>query len=374
MRITFVTSKINFERAGGSVPDFDLKVRDMQARGASVRAVTLFSESNLLPKLPYAVSEYFIRGRKSLFAINRSVFAALKKQEKETDVFHVEGQFAYGAALYRLFGGKPVVLFFNREMLVWEKKAGFRHAVRHMVERLLYQVFVPRVDHLYFTTPQLRDCYFSFGLRVPQSRISTMLDFFDPGAIQSKAGHTSRQYTDNIRIFASGRMIPEKGFALLVEALARLSRETLAHVNVVIGGDGPERGRLQALTKERGLAEKIAFPGWVGKNAFWKLFSGADIFVLPRWRIEQPSVVVMEALSLGVPTVAPGGGGVEWMGQAAIAAFKNDDAASLATVLGRLIASREERAHLSEAAVARVQEIRHETLAPELWNIFQKFV
>jgi glycosyltransferase involved in cell wall biosynthesis len=373
MRITFVTSKINFERAGGSVPDFDLKVRDMQARGAAVHAVTLFSEGNLLTDLPYPVSEESIQGKKSLFNINHRAFQVLRKYSDQTDVFHVEGQFVYGAALYRLLGGKPVVLFYNREMLVWEKKMTLRRIVRRAFERVLYKLLVPHIDHCYFTTPQLRDCYIDFGLTLPKGRMSTILDFFDPDSIRSHAASRTHR-TAKLQIFASGRMIPEKGFALFIESLVRLPQDIRERIQVTLGGDGPERDRLQKIVRERGLDMMTTLPGWVDRNAFWELLSEADIFVLPRWRIEQPSVVVMEALSLGIPTIAPGGGGVEWMAQNAFASFKDGDVGSLAAALERVISSEEERTRLSAAAAKRVDNIQHSALAPALWNIFQKFV
>jgi len=71
MRVTFITTKINFERAGGSVPDLDLKVRDMQKLGADVRVVTVFSEKNQdLSQLPYPVSEE-LSPNKALPALQR---------------------------------------------------------------------------------------------------------------------------------------------------------------------------------------------------------------------------------------------------------------------------------------------------------------
>ncbi len=83
MRITFVTTKINFERAGGSVPDLDLKVRDMQRLGADVRVVTVFSEKNQsLSELPYPVTEEFTPN-KALPALQWNILKVLRKYEKE---------------------------------------------------------------------------------------------------------------------------------------------------------------------------------------------------------------------------------------------------------------------------------------------------
>lgn len=366
MRITFITTKINFERGGGSVPDLDLKARDMQARGAKVRVVTVFSEHNLLPSnLPYPVSEEFAPN-KSLPALQRRILQVLKTYERETDVFHIEGHFAYAGGWYRMFGGKPVVVFYNREMLAWER-GGLRRMIRCFVEKILYRMLVPRLDHFYFTTPQLLERYRDFGLRVKKENVSVMLDFFDADAIRSRA--KARERSDRIRIFASGRMIREKGFDLLVDAIALLPERARKTLDVVIGGNGPERERLLRHAKERGVAAQ--FPGWTSKQDFWNYLSAADIFVLPRWQLKLPSVIVMEAIALSIPTVAPGGGGVEWMAQGAIKTFRNDDVRSLSESLKELIEHPDERRRLSIAARGRTRAIDHLASRDRLYSIFR---
>ncbi len=374
MTIGFITTKINFRGAGGSVPDLDCKVRSMQELGADVFVVTLFSELNALPTLPYPVYERRVKAEeKTWFATQREVFMALREYEKNADVFHVEGHFVYGAAFYRALGGKPIVVFYNREMIAWESGRSLRARLRRAVEKILCRLLVPSADHHIFTTPFLAEMYFDFGLRLRPGQHSILVDFLDPTEMKTAvAGITPGGDPAALLVFASGRMIAQKGFHILVEAFALMDETTRAHARLVIGGDGPERERVMRLAQERNVSEHIFFPGWMKKEEFWQMLARCDIFVLPRWRIEQPSVVVMEALALGIPVVAPGGGGVEWMAGDAVSTFMDSDPESLSLVLTKLIDSKKARDRLSSAAHTRWHSLDHHVRAKELFHIFQK--
>src|SRR3546814_9730737 len=57
-----------------------------------------------------------------------------------------------------------------------------------------------------------------------------------------------------------GRLIPQKGFDLLIRAFATVAGQ-FPQWNLVIWGEGDERTRLQALTDEHGLQGRISLPG-----------------------------------------------------------------------------------------------------------------
>src|SRR6185503_3092926 len=106
MKVIFLTSKLNFETAGGSVMDLHLRAKGLIAAGHEVEVVTAFSYNNVIKeRLPYIVHEEFVL-RRGLLGINWNAFKLLRKYGARTDAFHIDGQtFLYGAGLYRLFGG-----------------------------------------------------------------------------------------------------------------------------------------------------------------------------------------------------------------------------------------------------------------------------
>jgi glycosyltransferase involved in cell wall biosynthesis len=82
------------------------------------------------------------------------------------------------------------------------------------------------------------------------------------------------------------------------------------NIMLTIGGDGPERARLEKLSNDLGLTSKIQFLGLLGRNQVLEEISKADAFILPS-RHETFGVVATEALALGKPIIATRCGGPE---------------------------------------------------------------
>lgn len=75
-----------------------------------------------------------------------------------------------------------------------------------------------------------------------------------------------------------------------------------------IGGDGPERPRLESLATELGILEQVRFLGSLSRSQVRDAMADADVFVLPS-HYETFGVVVVEALALGKPVIATRCGG-----------------------------------------------------------------
>jgi len=102
-----------------------------------------------------------------------------------------------------------------------------------------------------------------------------------------------------VTIVGVGRLTRQKNFALLIEALTRVRREIPA--SLLILGQGGARGALEALTRELGVEQHVAFPGFQQNPYKW--MRRADLFVLPSdW--EGFGIVIVEAMICGVPVVS----------------------------------------------------------------------
>ncbi len=104
-------------------------------------------------------------------------------------------------------------------------------------------------------------------------------------------------------ILSLGRIHPKKGIDLLIGAYARLAHE-LPDTDLVIAGPDQTgwRGALEALARERGVADRIHFSGMVSGDEKWGAFRAADCFVLPSHQ-ENFGLVAAEAMALGLPLV-----------------------------------------------------------------------
>ncbi len=100
-----------------------------------------------------------------------------------------------------------------------------------------------------------------------------------------------------------GRLSPEKGVDVLIDALAGMDGPP-AHA--VIVGDGPQRAELIARAERRGVVARVHFVGYSAVPGDYLL--AADVIVLPS-RSEGIPNVALEAMALGKPLVAAAVGG-----------------------------------------------------------------
>lgn len=152
---------------------------------------------------------------------------------------------------------------------------------------------------------------------------------------------------------AYGRMVAKKGFDVLLRALKRLHDRGIES-RLVLGGDGPERPRLEALAEELGLGPAVRFAGWIDDVA--GLLHSADIFVLPS--LDEPfGIVVLEAMALETPIVATKSQGPSEIldaGTAYLCAVGDDE--SLAEAMAEAAADCAGRRRRAAAALERYSE------------------
>jgi glycosyltransferase involved in cell wall biosynthesis len=148
-----------------------------------------------------------------------------------------------------------------------------------------------------------------------------------------------------------GRLSPEKGY----DVLLRAARE-LPDVTVVLVGDGPDRGRLEAMGSELGLGERLVLTGWQADPLPW--LPALDVFVLPS-RLEALPLAAIEAMLASRPVVASDVGGVQEVvvdGETGIL-VPPDDAPALAAELRSLLADQHLRSRMGARGrgIARVK-------------------
>lgn len=157
-------------------------------------------------------------------------------------------------------------------------------------------------------------------------------------------------------IVAVGRLVPKKGFDLLLAALAR----TAAPPPLVIAGEGPERAALTAQAQQLGV--DLQLPGHVAPAAVRDLLHRASLLVLPSRRTPQGdrdglANVILEAMAVGVPVLTTTAGAATdgldhgrtgWL-------VAPEDVPALAAAMDRLLSDPPLTAALGARARARVE-------------------
>lgn len=139
-----------------------------------------------------------------------------------------------------------------------------------------------------------------------------------------------------------------KGHEYLIRAFAALPAETV----LLIVGDGPQRGNIQALIEKLGVRQRVIMPGNQADVLPW--LRAMDIFALPSYANEGVPQAIVQAMLCGLPVVTTPVGGIP----EAVAHGKTGvlvpmkDAVALHHVLEDLLWDRELRDRLGTAAAA----------------------
>jgi glycosyltransferase involved in cell wall biosynthesis len=171
-------------------------------------------------------------------------------------------------------------------------------------------------------------------------------------------------------VITVGRLVRRKNLARLLEALAALDR---LEVHILVVGDGPEQGPLQALARERGLGERVHFRGFVPEAEKFQLLANADIFALPSLH-EAFGLVYLEAMHCGLPVVAARPGGQEDFLEEGVTGFlmPPDDLGGLRRALASLAGDRAQRERMGAAGRERAKSFTVDRAAARYEALFER--
>ncbi|UVO49030.1 glycosyltransferase [Sphingomonas sp. SUN019] len=165
-----------------------------------------------------------------------------------------------------------------------------------MVARAMVRIAYPRASHVIAVSDGVvDDLVANFG--VDPARVSAIANPVDHDTIAARAVEEPEIAIDGPYVVAAGRLVPNKNFALLIDAFA----DAELPMRLVIMGEGPERAALEAQVAARGLGDRVLLPGFAA-NPF-AILSRAKLFALPSNAEGFPNGLV-EAMACGLPVVS----------------------------------------------------------------------
>ncbi len=163
-----------------------------------------------------------------------------------------------------------------------------------------------------------------------------------------------RRYGASRIVFALGRLIPYKGFDVLIEAATGLPEDCV----VLLGGDGPLRNPYQQRIRAAGLESRVHLLGHIPEEHLRSYYEACDVFCLPSLaRSEAFGVCMLDAMASGKPVVASAieGSGVPWVNVHDVTGLnaRVGDAAALCEALRTLLSDDVLRTRMGRAARKR---------------------
>jgi glycosyltransferase involved in cell wall biosynthesis len=238
-----------------------------------------------------------------LFGLRAGAVAASMVERGDADIVHGFGASVLGYARRRQALGAPLVL--NPQGL---EEFGATDPSRAALKRLGYLPLrraviacARRADAVIATDRALEPAVRSH-LGIPDQKVYIIPNALDLAHVDSLAGPSdgARLRSGEIILLSVGRLEKNKGFQILVAALAalkehsgRLAREPWRWVLV---GSGPYRGRLERIVSESGLEANVQLTGRLSDRELHAWYEAADLFVHPTL-YEGSSLVTLEAMA-----------------------------------------------------------------------------
>ena len=146
------------------------------------------------------------------------------------------------------------------------------------------------------------------GWEVPESKIKIIYNGVDfKSSDLSKEEARNKVGIHGNIILSIGRLVPWKGFRMLIKIMPRLL-ELKQFTRLVIVGDGPDKKSLGSMVKNMALENKVFLVGKKTKEELAVYLASADMFVLNSG-YEGFSHQILEAMTCGVPVMASAVGG-----------------------------------------------------------------
>ncbi|MCS7095017.1 MAG: glycosyltransferase family 4 protein [Thaumarchaeota archaeon] len=161
-----------------------------------------------------------------------------------------------------------------------------------------------------------------------------------------------------------------KGIDVAIRALAHLTESSPDVPELLVVGDGPERPRLERLSEELGVADRVEFLGHRPDPERWMRL--ARVVIVPS-RYEPFGMPAAEAGAAGRPVIASAIGGLKEIVVDGVTGLlaRPDDHVDLAFKIQRLMSDENARRRMGEAARARVlRNFTPEAVAPKLMSFY----
>ena len=164
-------------------------------------------------------------------------------------------------------------------------------------------------DAILAVSPAVREVLISRD-RVPADKVQLLANAVDIDFLDSlPRSDVRRQLNLEPRqmIFCSvGRLIPDKGYVYLIQAMARMSHRGEG-VHLVLVGEGPEEERIRTEVRNQGLAKQVHLLGF--RDDAVGILKDVDAFVLSSLEEGVP-LVLLESMACTLPIIATRVGGV----------------------------------------------------------------
>lgn len=301
-----------------------------------------------LGALFFALKLQQFRPKECLWALFHLLEACMMAREmKRLGVTHVHVHFANSEAAIALYAHKACGISYS--FTLHGPDCFYNMNLGNFEAKVAHAAFIITISH--FATGQV--------VRVAGVESMDRMDIVRCGVDPERYTPDARTAsTDDVfTIVCTGRLTPTKGQALLVDACKTLHDEGRDFRCVFIGG-GDDFESLNKRVADYGIGEKVSLTGPLPQDGVRENLQKAHFFALPSFAEGVP-VVLMEAMSMGIPCISTRVGGIAELIEDGVNGYlaHSGDAQGLAQVLRDAMDNRESLPKLGEAARQRILDM-----------------
>tara|TARA_B100000963_G_scaffold17140_1_gene13100 strand:- start:17057 stop:18145 length:1089 start_codon:yes stop_codon:yes gene_type:complete len=279
-----------------------LKFLDKSKCKATIMVVDM-NEEVYSEEIPEEVDIIDLKCKRVRTAIPKIIFNLWR--HRPNIVMSTLGHLNLAIAMTRLFMPRDI-RFIARETIVVSEK--LRRGKFQSLWKFLHKFFYPTFNRIICQSEDmLIDMSEILGSKKNLTLINNPVDFQKIQRLSNLYDDSINKYYDDnsfTYLIAAGRLIEQKGFEMLIEAVALTNN---LKIKLAILGHGPLEEKLISLIDKYKLQEKVTLLGYKKNPYAW--ISQANAFVLSSYYEGFPNVV-LEALACGTPVIstpAPGG-------------------------------------------------------------------
>ena len=271
------------------------------------------------------------------------------------DVVHVHEPFAPGTAMFATLAARtPVVGTFHAYLERSSLQRVARPLLRPIARRLAAAIAVSEAAA-------------SFARRAAELPYAVVPNGVELGRFRGAARRGSAP-----RIAFVGRLDPQKGFPVLVDAFARLAVDR-PELRMVVAGDGRDRDAVDRL--DAGVRARIEMLGRVAnEDLARRVLDGAAVLCSPATGQESFGIVLVEAMAAGIPVVASDIPGYREVLRDDVDGLlvAPSDPAALAAALARVLDDAALATRLAEAGRERAEAYAWEAILPRIEAVYAR--
>lgn len=348
--------------------------KQLSKRGHTVHIITLL-DKGLAPE--NFENGYYIHRVKNPFpkiGILSFWINILKKlRSVNPDIIHLQGVVVFGTGipvlLYHLLLNKPYIVNCHGFFLCGKKQCLYQ---KDFFSSFLFPLVIKHAGAIIVLTEYMKKHFLNW----PDKKIITI-----PNCIEISKNFLDRNLIrkellikddEHILLFV-GRLHEIKGLIYLVSAMKVIHENDNISRLIIVGNDQGQRKVLDDLIAKLQLEKNISFIPETSHEKVFRYMRASDIFILPSLSEGFP-MVLLEAMSSGIPIIASDTGGISeivrdsWNGF--LVRTRNPEDIAEKTLL--LLNDNSLRKKISENNLADVQKYTWDTIIPRIEQIYQE--